>query len=377
MSGVIYLIKDDGKLVEMQEQEYDSEYLLQELLSKYPNVLAGDQINATAPRRWLLISREVPLPSKIEGVGRWSVDHLFLDQDAIPTLIEVKRRTDTRIRREVVGQMLEYAANAVTNWSIEAIRGHYEANCERQGIEPEIVLTEFLGGDTDLESFWQRVKTNLNAANIRLVLVADEIPAELVCIINFLNKQMDSVEVIAIEVKQYVGQGLKTLVPQLVSQIRPPSQPTSRQWDEPSFFSQLKALRGADEAQVARRILEWAKGRSLRIAWGKGQKDGALNPMLDYQGANHWTFAIWTSGSVAIQFGLMQNRPPFDSETKRMELLQRLKAIPSVAIPDDTITKYPSIALSVLKNEVAFEQFIEAFDWMIQQIKQYKPKDNT
>ena len=31
----------------------------------------------------------------------------------MPTLVEVKRSSDTRIRREVVGQMLHYAANAV------------------------------------------------------------------------------------------------------------------------------------------------------------------------------------------------------------------------------------------------------------------------
>jgi hypothetical protein len=28
-----------------------------------------------------------------ERAGRWSLDHLFLDQDAIPTLVEVKRGT--------------------------------------------------------------------------------------------------------------------------------------------------------------------------------------------------------------------------------------------------------------------------------------------
>lgn len=37
------------------------------------------------------------------------MDHLFVDQDAIPTLVEVKRSSDTRIRREVVGQLLEYS----------------------------------------------------------------------------------------------------------------------------------------------------------------------------------------------------------------------------------------------------------------------------
>ena len=114
MSGGIYLVQGDGQLVEMTEQDYTSEDRLQELLAKYPNLLAGDQIDSNEPRRWLLVSREVSLASEEDGAGRWSVDHLFLDQDAIPTIVEVKRSTDTRIRREVVGQMLDYAANALS-----------------------------------------------------------------------------------------------------------------------------------------------------------------------------------------------------------------------------------------------------------------------
>jgi len=34
MSGGIYLIQDDGALVEMNQRPYDSEALLQELLAK-------------------------------------------------------------------------------------------------------------------------------------------------------------------------------------------------------------------------------------------------------------------------------------------------------------------------------------------------------
>jgi hypothetical protein len=40
----------------------------------------------------------------------------------VPTLVEVKRRADTRIRREVVGQMLDYAANGVVYWPLEQLR---------------------------------------------------------------------------------------------------------------------------------------------------------------------------------------------------------------------------------------------------------------
>jgi hypothetical protein len=71
VGGGIYLIQGDGKLVRMEEQPYDSEDLLQGLLADYPNLLAGDQISNVAPRRWLLVSREVSLASEEEGSGRW------------------------------------------------------------------------------------------------------------------------------------------------------------------------------------------------------------------------------------------------------------------------------------------------------------------
>ncbi|HMB46367.1 MAG TPA: hypothetical protein VKL21_11165 [Candidatus Methanoperedens sp.] len=41
MNGVIYLNQNNEQLVEMTEQKYDSEELLQTLIAKYPNLLAG------------------------------------------------------------------------------------------------------------------------------------------------------------------------------------------------------------------------------------------------------------------------------------------------------------------------------------------------
>src|SRR6202030_3532199 len=122
MSGGIYLLRDEDQLVEMLEQPYDSEAVLQQLLAKHPSLLAGDQLGAGPPRRWVLVAREASLPAEEDGGGRWSVDHLFLDQDAVPTLVEVKRSSDTRIRREVVGQMLDYAPNGVVYWPLEQLR---------------------------------------------------------------------------------------------------------------------------------------------------------------------------------------------------------------------------------------------------------------
>ena len=212
----IYLVREDGSLVEMSETPYDSEGLLQELLAKYPNLLAGDQMDTGSPRRWLLVSREAGVPDRPDGGDRWSLDHLFFDQDAIPTLVEVKRSTDTRIRREVIGQMLDYAANAVAFWPIETVQATFRARCLSENLEPTETLAAFLGLQDPAE-FWQKAKTNLQARRVRLVFVADVIPPELRRVVEFLNEQMDPAEVLALEVKQYVGEGgLRSLVPRLI-----------------------------------------------------------------------------------------------------------------------------------------------------------------
>ena len=217
----------------MTERAYDSEDLLQGLLAEYPNLLSGDQIDVTEPRRWLLISREVPLASEEDGSGRWSVDHLFLDQDAIPTIVEVKRSTDTRIRREVVGQMLDYAANAVVYWPVERLQAQFEADRK----DHEQALAELLEDpEASLEEFWQKVKTNLQVGKVRLIFVSDEIPTELRRIVEFLNQQMSPAEVLAVEIKQYVSQdsNLKTLVPRIIGQTVEAQQKKSGAAGEPS-----------------------------------------------------------------------------------------------------------------------------------------------
>lgn len=107
--GLFYLA--GGDLLAMQVAPYDAEEVLQGLVEKHPDLLAGGQMTPADPRRWLLVKREHSVHDSQVSNARWSVDHLFVDQDAVPTLVEVKRSTDTRIRREVVGQMLDYAAN--------------------------------------------------------------------------------------------------------------------------------------------------------------------------------------------------------------------------------------------------------------------------
>ena len=375
MPGGIFLIQNDGQLVEMIEQKYESEDLLQELLAKYPNLLAGDQIDSENPRRWLLIDREMSVPGEESSYGRFSLDHLFLDQDGVPTLVEVKRSSDTRIRREVVGQMLDYAANGVVYWPLETIKLSFENRCLKESKHSKEVLDSFLEPGTDGDVFWQRVKDNLRAGKVRMVFVADEIPSELKRIVEFLNEQMDPAEVLAIEVRQYLGENLKTLVPRVIGQTQEAIQKkkvstSTRQWDEASFFTEIKKKRGEHEAKVAKDILDWSKKYAKGIWWGKGKVTGSFVPTYDTSNNIHYQlFAVFTNGTIQIYFGIYQNRPEFESEEKRLELLDRLNSIPQVNISRSAIDRYPSIPLKIFADENQLKRFFNVYEWFISEIK--------
>ncbi len=326
-------------------------------------------MNLDEPRRWLLVDREVGIPAAEDAGDRWSVDHLFIDQDGIPTIVEVKRSSNTQIRREVIGQMLDYAANAVVYWPVESLRARFEARCNVDEREPDVALADLLGGEADADAFWAKVKTNLQAGKVRLVLVADVIPAECRRVIEFLSTQMDPAEVLAVEIKQYVGADLKTLVPRVLGQ-KTKETPQSKQWNEESFFNALANKRPGQQAEIraARELLRWAQRRCPTIWWGKGKQDGSFFPMFEHAGTWHWLFSVWTYARVSIQFGMMKSKPPFHDEEMRRELLRRLNAINGVTIPYDAISTYPSITLSTLAQGQAVPEFLETFDWVIDQI---------
>jgi hypothetical protein len=373
----IYLIKDEDIFVTMTEQQYDSEDLLQGLLDKYPLLLAGDQINSEAPRQWLPLARESGVSDSTDGSDRWYVDNLFLDQDGVLTIVEVKRSSDPRLRREVVGQILDYAANAVVYWTIDSIRSKFEERCRALGADPDQELVEKLDR-SEAQEFWQDVSANLEAGKIRMLFVADHIPSELQRIVEFLNEQMKDAEMLAIEIKQYVGEGHKTLVPRVVgqtakSQVTKGGPRQKRKWDEQSFFEGLKARSSSDDAQIARKVFEWVTSHGFNIWWGEGARDGSLVVTVVHNALTYYTISIWTSGAIEIAFQWLRSKPPFDQESKRINLQAKLNEIPSVNIPSDAINRRPSFPLAALKDETALNQFFTVLKWIVEEIEKIAP----
>jgi hypothetical protein len=380
----IFLIDSKGEIVEMCDQPYDSEQLLQELLAKYPSVLAGDQMKGGAPVRWLLVEREAGIPDKADGAERWSLDHVFIDQNGIPTLVEVKRSSDTHIRREVIGQMLDYAANAVLYWPLDTIRQRFEETCRERELEPNTVVAEFVGsgattdGEKAIAQFWEMVETNLRAGKIRLIFAADEIPAELRRVVEFLNEQMSPGEVLAIEIRQYVGTGVRTLVPNVIQSLKSVTTPVTRtvsQWDRDSFISTLLQRQGAERVAVAEQLLKWASTDGAIVWWGQGRVDGSCNVGFTDQGVAYPLFSIWTYGRIQLPFQTLHQR----AALQLIEgLASGLNMIPGIQIPADAINRFPAFDMSILKETQALSQFEKAIGSFMKQIKTAPlPPDET
>jgi len=373
MGDGVFVRGPGGKLIPMTREDWALEDVLQQLVSECPDLLSGDG-DAGA---WLLVKREYGVADAQDAPDRWSVDHLFLDDEGIPTLVEIKRRGDTRLRREVVGQMLDYAANAASYWTAESIRAVYEQTCADRELDPDEHLRETLPGVSDSDDFWQSVRTNLAAGRLRLIFLADEIPSELRAIVEFLNEQMSPALVQAVEVSQFTGpegQGqmlLARLIGETEAAKRTKTTATRRRWDKESWMAALAERRPAEEALAADRVFDWAETHDprLRVKFGKGGTDAGAMFGRDDTDAFLYPFYIYTYGSIEIRFSVMAagTYPAFQALEPRLELLNRLNAIPGFQIDEERIDKFPNVPLAVLTDDAAFRQFIETIEWALSQ----------
>jgi hypothetical protein len=114
-------------------------------------------------------------------------------------------------------------------------------------------------GVTDAASFWEKVKTNLDAKRIRLVFVADEISSGLRRIVEYLNPEMLNAEVLAVEVKKYVDDaGRETFVPRLLGNTEAANDAKGR---SEAARKAMSSRTPAQRSEAARKAVETRKLR--------------------------------------------------------------------------------------------------------------------
>ena len=375
MSAGIYLVRDNGQLVEMTEQPYESESLLQELIETYPSLLSSGR--DSRQQGWLMVMRQTSLSLEEDRIDRWSLDRLFLDGEGVPTLVDIDCSNDSGVRSEAIGHLLNYAANLSTYWSLDNMLAQFEANCRDTGQDPEQIFEGFIGPNEDEERFWQQVKTNLQAGKIRLVVVSNEVSPELGRIVEFLNEQMDPAELIAIEIKQYASpEGFKNLVPRSIgrtaeaSKKKAPAALERRRWDEDSFFQEFELRQGEEEATIAHRIYTWCcEHEAIEVVWRTGDSYGGFIAQckLARMGSvpPHELFKVGIDGGFEIVSSTYAAWPPFRRTEDWVALRNRVSAIGLALPPNPAERRSPNFSLSTLRDSVALEKVFETFEWIL------------
>ena len=107
--------------------------------------------------------------------------------------------SDTRARREVVAQTRSttplYAASGSVFWAPAWLRDWFEEGGPARGLDRQMAVLHPADHEPEdrAEARWQQIGINLRDGHILLVFVADEIPASLPRLVEFLNGQMPRV----------------------------------------------------------------------------------------------------------------------------------------------------------------------------------------
>ncbi|QIR39402.1 hypothetical protein HCG51_23665 [Tolypothrix sp. PCC 7910] len=136
-----------------------------------------------------------------------------------------------------------------------------------------------------------------------------------------------------------------------------------KQWNKLSFMKVIEEKYGIDVAKVAGRIFDWSIEQSMQIEWGKGQICVCFITQFQHQEKIYNFFKVWEDTNVQI----LPNKLPLEFEHKKTELRQRLQDVIGQSNKLD-LSKW-NIRLSVLKDELVLNQFLDVLAWFIYEIK--------
>ena len=180
---------------------------------------------------------------------------------------------------------------------------------------------------------------------------------------------------------QFVGQGVKTLVPRVLGQTETTRQrkraQTGRQESasreeitEADFMSLVRSERTSEEAEIIEHLIQWARSQGLEDDFRQGQRGAVFYPQFIQDGVDYSPIVVDQDGYVRIQMRRLKNRPPFDSVSKRSSLHERIKDIPGLVLTDAGMEGLSLIPIASLTEEAQRTAFLNALDFMLTEVRE-------
>ena len=370
----VFLVGNNSACIAMEPvycKNEDKE--LQQLLENNLDLIPGEQINPEEPRRWLKIKREMSVEDPNTGGARWSIDFLLVDQSGLLTFVECKRFHDTRSRREVLGQMLDYTANGQFYWTSDVIRENLEKTAQASHVDlNEMILSFQPESGESVEAFLDLIDNNLQEGQVRLVFFMEEAPLELKSIVDFLNKQMERTEVLIVEAKQFKKDEIKIVVPYLFGyteqarrvkkSVTIKTTKSKRVWDYDEFIADASNKVDEGTLEALKKVFQLFSNEKYGYKWGTGAETGSFNLVLPKIHKTNALLTVGSDGKLYFPFGSLKNTQ-LDEQFK--ERLFKL-AVDHLGFDfnDDMKKRYPSVKPELWSKKV--DTLINKLDEMLQ-----------
>ncbi|MDP2286987.1 MAG: hypothetical protein Q8M73_00260 [Actinomycetota bacterium] len=337
------LIRDAaGGWREPAEHGYESEASLQQILFEHPSLVPGVEGATVACREF----------RSVAGFA----DVIVLDSEGALTLVECKLASNAEVRREVIGQVLDYAARLWRMPVQEFERAWINADPNSQS--PFTVL-----GDDD-----GRIRTalqdNLHAGRLNLVLAVDHLNDDLKRIVEFLNTITASTTgVIVVEFARMRDGQTEILIPsaygmELVEAKSAESRATRPSWTVDAY-SQWCALNNPEGLPAVTALISQMQSLGFDVQGGRAATP-SLNSGLDIPGLGRkYPICMYTDPNrgalIEVRFSDFKN-----TLMLAQALADAIEGIPNIPIPVPAVresgyTRRPNIPASQFTPSAAID----------------------
>jgi len=319
---------------EPEKSGYTDEAHLQSILQEHPWLIPGVKKNAHVCIEFQ------------SGVG--PSDVVAIDLENGLTLVECKLASNREVRREIIGQVLDYASR-FWRMSVEDFDAQWIL---RTG-------TSLFSDEVDSIELWTRLERSLSSGEFRVVLAVDEINDDLRRIVEYLNHvTVPSVAVIAVVYSRSQDGNIEILSRQIYGEeLADAKSQRSREarerWTEDQFLSWIDENESAI-SDKARTILEALVTEGFDLAGGKAETP-SLNFRLDVAGAgSKWPVILYTQKkgtSIELRFEDLKSSPEIAER-----FLQAVEVVPEVQIDAALVrsasySKRPNLLLREMSHE--------------------------
>ena len=197
-------------------QKLIDEYWLQKLIQDHPSILPVSEIEPVFGPL-VCIGKEVPTKDGF-------IDNLFISPQGYLTIVETKLWRNPEARREVVGQIIDYAKE-INTWSFEkldsSVKAYHKSNSGRElGVIDALRLIEDIDEEREKEII-DEITRHIQRGRFLLLIVGDGIRENVEAMADFLSKTPQLHFTLAlVELQIYKMDEGKLVIPQIVMRTR-------------------------------------------------------------------------------------------------------------------------------------------------------------